>query len=421
MKPRPLVPSPSYLAYARGVRELHRLALEGKEDSPEADVVRDATDLPWEALTEAEKKRAGELSEDLYSISEPSSAEPKAMNPQAQANFNAIYEAQNRGEWERALSLLRRWADYISPPLVSFLRGALWLEAGDPETAALFYEHAWRLEPNNGKYQAAYLHVLESFAPEEARRLADDALRDAENHDPVVIAQAVSTALNTLGSTSPTERTRRLGNLLDALKSALERMAMDDDEEANIPLHSVLAGMAGFCHEILQEDQAAAECYSRGLLFAPRDPKLLANRGSLLYGRSSPQGVEDLRLAIEYGTTDIWPYLFLAHHNLVGGEYDQCRSLCEQGMRLEGVETAKSELAEWLAISRAELGFPAGMVRAAFEESLRLDPSNDRARRNLATFESSAASTAAPRGFEKRSPKAVRASALIERGFKGAA
>lgn len=420
MKPSPLVLSPSYLAYARGIRELHRLALEGKEDSPEADAVRDATDLPWEALTEVEKKRAAEMSEDLYSISEPSSVEPKPLNPQAQANFDAIFEARERGEWDRALRILRRWADYAAPSRVSFLRGALWLGAGDPETAALFYEHAWSLEPKNDKYLAAYLHVLKSVDPEEARRWADDILRDASAHDPAVIAHAAAIAIESLWPIPPsTEQTRRLRELIAVLKMTLARMNMEDDEESNVPAHSLMAGLLGLCHEDFGEHQAALNCYSLGLRFNPRDHVLLMHRGMLLYGESH-QAVDDLRLAIEYGATDIWPYLFLAHHNLVGGEYDRCRSLCEQGMQLEGVQSAKSELAEWLAIARAELGFPADMVRSAFEEALRLDPSNDRARRNLATFESRDRPSA-PRDFEKRSPKAVRASALIERGFKGAA
>jgi hypothetical protein len=65
MNPRPLTVSASHLATVRGLRELHRLTLEGRQDSPEADAVRDATDAPWRALTEVEKRRIGGLSEDL--------------------------------------------------------------------------------------------------------------------------------------------------------------------------------------------------------------------------------------------------------------------------------------------------------------------------------------------------------------------
>ncbi len=59
--------NPNYLAVERGVRELHALIAEGKEDSPEADAIRDATDGPWESLSEAERQRIRNLSEALYS------------------------------------------------------------------------------------------------------------------------------------------------------------------------------------------------------------------------------------------------------------------------------------------------------------------------------------------------------------------
>ena len=136
MTRQPLTFSPSYLAYAARIRELHRLALEGREESPEADAVRDATDGPWMALSETERERVGGLSEDLYSISEPAS-EIHETNPQAQAKLVEAIEAHQRGEWERALELVRRWGKYLPPALVSYLRGSIWLEAGDAEAAAL--------------------------------------------------------------------------------------------------------------------------------------------------------------------------------------------------------------------------------------------------------------------------------------------
>ena len=76
--------STSYLATVRGLRELHELTATGRLDSPEADAVRDATDAPWEALTEEEKRRISGLSEDLYSITDLAHTAVKELNPQAQ-------------------------------------------------------------------------------------------------------------------------------------------------------------------------------------------------------------------------------------------------------------------------------------------------------------------------------------------------
>jgi predicted Zn-dependent protease len=147
MANKPLAMNPNYLAMVRGNRELHQRLAAGKDDSPEADAIRDATDGPWEALTEVERNRVRNLSEDLYSLDEPPPfAQP--MNREAQAKLNEAIEARQRGEWDRALDLLRRWRAYIDPALLSYLRGTIWLEAGDPATAALFFEHASKLNPD---------------------------------------------------------------------------------------------------------------------------------------------------------------------------------------------------------------------------------------------------------------------------------
>jgi hypothetical protein len=65
-------------------------------------------------------------------------------------------------------------------------------------------------------------------------------------------------------------------------------------------------------------------------------------------------------------------------------------------------DTVKGNLYEWLAIARSELGFPSSQVRAAFEEAIRLEPANDRIRRNFRAFEESLAQQPVlPKNWEK--------------------
>jgi Arc/MetJ family transcription regulator len=81
--------------------------------------------------------------------------------------------------------------------------------------------------------------------------------------------------------------------------------------------------------------------------------------------------------------------LFLAHHYLITNQFERCRLMCETGIRMSASDTAKSQLEEWRAIAQAELGYSQESVRAAFEAAVRLDPSNDLAKRNQAAFEAS--------------------------------
>ena len=111
---RPLTLSPSYLATVHGTHELHRLIAEGKEDSPEAEAIRDASDGPWEALSETERDRARWVAEDLYSLYEEPPAKQE-MTREAQAGLNEAYEARERGEWDRRLDCCEHGAPTSTP------------------------------------------------------------------------------------------------------------------------------------------------------------------------------------------------------------------------------------------------------------------------------------------------------------------
>jgi len=73
---------------------------------------------------------------------------------------------------------------------------------------------------------------------------------------------------------------------------------------------------------------------------------------------------------------------------------------------------ATSEIYEWMAISQTVLGFPPEMVRASFENAIRHDPSNDRAKANLAAFE---AKNPGARNWDIPTATAVRTWGLAER------
>lgn len=418
MASNPLTLNPNYLAMVRGTRELHQLLAAGKDDSPDADAVRDATDAPWESLSEVERNRVRNLSEDLYSLIEPPPA-AQPMTPQAQAKLSEAFEAKQRGELDRALDLLRRWRAYIDPALVSYLRGSIWLEAGDPGTAALFFEHASDNQRDNENYLTMFLHALNISDQGAAIKRAEEILTEYEKHSPVVVTRAAEIRFMSARATSEVESHRVFESLEPILKDALAKF--DQEGLSNVDRSSYVMAIAllGFGYEFRDMSQAALAFYSRGLQLEPYNDALLAARGILLYG-TSPRALTDLEMAIGAGSKLIWPYFFLAHQNLLNGRFEECRKLCERAISLRGSAAVMSEVSEWMAIAQAELGFPAEMVRASFENAIRLDPSSERAKRNLAAFEA-AIMPITVNIFETRSASAVRKSGLVERRFAVAA
>jgi tetratricopeptide (TPR) repeat protein len=410
MPRHPFLFNPNYLAVARGLQELHRFIQNGQDDSPEADAIRDATDAPWRSLSEAERNRLAGLSEDLYSISEPVATEP--MNPQAQAKLNEAVEARENGDWDRALELLRRWGKHIPLALVSYLRGSIWLEAGDPETAAVFYGHASELEPESGNYFALFLHALDMTDPGAARRRAEEVLRDHGKYPPVVVARAADVLFKSFRTALNAEARNGFRRLIPILEQTLIRIEKGDEGGVDQSAYAMVVALLGFCYEFLGDFQHALDYYSRGLRANPYNDGLLTARGILLYGSSS-RAINDFELAVRNGCPVVWPYFFLAHHYLISRRFEDCRQMCERAGQMEASDAVKSELADWLAISQAELGFPLELVRAAFDKAIQLNPANERARRNLSAFES-AIRPAFPQGWDTQSEAALRAFGLAE-------
>jgi tetratricopeptide (TPR) repeat protein len=415
MPRQPLTMSPNYRAFVRGIRELHRLAVSGKDESPEADAVRDAMDGPWNALSDIERKRASGLSEDLYSISEPAAGGNRELNPQAQANLNDAFEARQRGEWDRALELIRGCAHSLAPDMVSFFRGRTWLDAGDTESAVLFFEHALQVQPDNGNYLAIFLDTLSMVDPAAAQGRAWQVLHDPNKTSPVAVAHAADIVFKATRSLPMAEATDVIRKLIPVLEFTLARM--EACEESGVDRWSYLLAcvVLSYSHEMLGETQAAVNYLTKGLQEDPDNHDLLVTRGMMLYGASS-RAITDFELALRTPSSVVWPYYFLAHHYFVNGRFEECRVMCERGSQMPASAAVRSELAEWTAISQAELGFPAEMVRASFETAIRLDPSNDRARRNRAAYE---AAIGPPRSgeWEKRSASTVRVSAQAERPY----
>lgn len=406
----------SFKLVVRGLLALHQLIKEGKDDSAEAESVRDALDAPLKALNRTEKERVQWLSEDLYSVSEPPAATTrKEMNPQAQQQLTEAIEAREGREWDRALTLLRRWREYITPALLSYLRASIWLEAGEPAVAAVFYGDAAENDPANANYRAIYLHALAETDPVAAGKLAREVLADDEKHAPVVVARAADVRFNESRSDSIAASAQVTRELISILERNMTRIENDEEAASRASAYEMTAGLLGFLHEFLGNAGAAVNCYTLGLQANPKNDGLLVARGILQYG-TSPRAITDFEEAVRLGCSVVWPYLFLAHHNLTTNRFEQCRVMCEAGLRMRGSDAAKSQLEEWRAIAQAELGFPPESVRMAFEAALLWEPANERARKNQEAFEASLREhpPSSRSRWEQKSVTAVRQFGLAE-------
>jgi hypothetical protein len=149
-----------YVALVGLLRRLHFLIAEGKGETDEADAIRDEMEGPWADMNTDERERTRVLSADLYTLDDnpttpcDSSAEADILR----IELNRACEAHG---WEAALDLLRQHPHALPAHEAACWRGRFWNELGDPDTAALFFKRAGKLDPHKTKmYLAAFMQVM---------------------------------------------------------------------------------------------------------------------------------------------------------------------------------------------------------------------------------------------------------------------
>lgn len=148
--------NPSYKEAVCLLKEFHLLKREGKEDTDEADAIRDAMDKPWYELSEPEMARIKIMSADMDMLRgeetfrqvPPEQRTRKCLAPRLQA-------ASERRDWATVLELLRNGPDYMTPDQIAHLRGQAYTELGHPDIARLFFDYAAEQNPHSTKTPAA--------------------------------------------------------------------------------------------------------------------------------------------------------------------------------------------------------------------------------------------------------------------------
>lgn len=383
---QPFLKSPSYQAELSALLRMHQLSVAGKEESEEADLIRESASDYWDELSKTEKDRLTGLSKDLYEISDgPPPQEP--MSGQAQIKLMEAYEARDRGDWDKALAFLRESSRHIPPPLLSYLRGRIWESAGNASAAAIFLEHACHLEPGNEGFQVSFLRVLGDADPSAARKRADEILRSSEQQLPSVVVSAAAAVFDSIRNLANDDYMQTCKQLIPILEHVLIKL----NERGDLDRQAVGGMAVCLLAELYREtgDKPKAYFYySRAIQLDPSNDALLTSRGMLMYG-ASPGAIDDFEKAIQLGTQLVWPYFYLAHYYLTKDVFQKCREMCERGLLCPANSQLMSVLHELLAISSAQLGYPELFVRTEFENAIRVDPTNERALRNKKRFEDS--------------------------------
>jgi tetratricopeptide (TPR) repeat protein len=409
-QPQPIPERTAYQETVSGLLRLHRYTVENRDETDEYHEICAALEDYWGQMTPNERDRTGGLSQDLYTVSDPPPAQIEPITAEAQGEFGAVYEARERGEWDFALATLRKLQKVVPAALVAYLRGSIWEGLGDKQVAVVFYDHANRLEPGNQGIQAAFLNVLKWTDWSRAMQLAEAVLAESDKLAPHLVVQAVEVLYGRATSLSEHDAVPIYRRLIGILTPLLERTSRGPTLES-APVSMIVLRLAT-CHRWLGEIPSAYHYYSLAIALEPWNAAILVARGIIVYG-TDPAAISDLEQAIKLESPIVWPYFCVAHYLLTHGRFEDCRRMCEQALGKPAPERIQSELYEFLGISLTSLGYPVHVIQRVFENAIRVDPSNARARQNLQQF--LAANSAMPQKpipWEYASDSSVRSSGL---------
>ncbi|HLX63460.1 MAG TPA: hypothetical protein VKX17_19475 [Planctomycetota bacterium] len=172
--------SEQYQQYKKLLLKLHDLTVQERDQTDEADAVRDAMDAPGSKLTALEHQRVSGLSADLYMLLNDEVKEP--TDPSSTPNaFAKFWDARN---WDAVLSILRKQNVVISDDELAHVRALCWEELGDYDVALLFAEYAAKLKPDNMDYRFTLVrNQLNLGMHVNSKTLEDIVMHIARKHD----------------------------------------------------------------------------------------------------------------------------------------------------------------------------------------------------------------------------------------------
>jgi hypothetical protein len=138
-----------YRLHVRQLRSLHQFFVEGKEDSPEADALRDEMDVTWDQLSAEQQQSIGGLSADLNWIIDGPVPSKQPREEVFREHLPALLSAREAENWHDVLKHLRPLSPFLPAAELAFLRGRAWTHLGDDETALLFFQHAHQFDPED--------------------------------------------------------------------------------------------------------------------------------------------------------------------------------------------------------------------------------------------------------------------------------
>jgi tetratricopeptide (TPR) repeat protein len=274
--------SSSYRQVQNGLLRMHELFLAGMQNSSDAEAVRDATDEPWNELSDDERENIQGLSQDLYEVEGVDSKTTIHLSPlELEQKVVDAIKARDDGQLERALAILRQCNSYKPASKISYIRGTIWSKKNESKTAALFFQHAVSQEPTDEYLRLAWLSSLKTANPDEAVVEADKILNQYKQFAPPVVIFACEIIFSSTAKLNDIDCLPEYKRLIPILQAALQN-AKDRQPPYPLSIFGMGLGLLASCNEHLRDADAAFNYFSEAIKLDPTNSALLTARAASL-------------------------------------------------------------------------------------------------------------------------------------------
>jgi tetratricopeptide (TPR) repeat protein len=310
----------------------------------------------------------------------------KDVSERSAPDYVARYRHQIESAYQRALEGDRDAAQqvieifmehsYLVPrDQMAYMRARSCEILGRQRAASLFYREAWRFHPENPIY---VLFGLRSLCKEGKYSEAWAIVQEELDNRPGVRSSiyAIFVRHRQIGAVSDLrDRQAFMADIIEHLELAWESYSSHAAQEQKRLTRQMdwAFTMAWNDQGVLKDAEGQRKLLDRWIERRPDSPYPRILRGAANY--PGERSIEDFREAIRLGSTEPWPYYFLAEEALRSLGFRECDRLCSQALQRNLPTDIRAALLSWQAISRWNLD-PSRpqQIRKLFEEARRLKP-----------------------------------------------
>ncbi len=379
--------NPAFRRYLSLLRNLHELIRGGTDETAAGEALRDSMDQPAENLTAEEVECLNGISADFYSLSSDFEHQVLPKTPTADSFIRDSFNARNVRDYAKSMTLLRKAQDHLELWQLSYVRGSILSEAGEPLAAADFFLKAANLYPQNSNFRFMWLAALAKGSPEAAIAESIRVLQDPSAYAAKFVYKAADIAFAATRHMDTATAMSRTEELIPIFEETILRLQVSGEANEDPGVLAGAISLLGFCYEHVGHSDKALKCFDEGLVMFPENDALRVARGIHLYGTDTERSVADFAEATRLHSVLVWPYLFLAHFSLMKGQVENCLRYSGEALRRSRHVQVTADCLEWIAICQATLGYPPSTVLSTFDEALMLAPDCARIKSNKAYFE----------------------------------